>query len=70
MASQPNPQNDLRHATRLSHIYQMLAGLHRRNGQPNQAEALAAARLSLWSRWDAKLPRNSFVRRQLEAARI
>ncbi len=70
MASKPDPQNDLRHATKLSQIYGALAGLHRRNGQPGSAEALSALRLELWRYWDTKLPRNSFVGRQLEAARL
>jgi serine/threonine protein kinase len=68
MASKPDPKNDLRDATELSHIYEALAGLHRRNGHPDQAEAMSAQRLELWRNWDRKLPHNSFVHRQLEAA--
>jgi tetratricopeptide (TPR) repeat protein len=68
MASKPDPRNDLRDATELSRIYETLASLHRRNSQPDRAEAMSALRLELWRNWDGKLPHNGFVHRQLEAA--
>ena len=34
LAAKPDPENDLRRATKLSRIYEALAGLHRRNHQP------------------------------------
>jgi serine/threonine protein kinase len=68
MASKPDPRNDLRDATAISRIYEALAGLHRRNGQPDRAEAMTALRLELWRQWDRKLPHNSFIRRQLGEA--
>jgi len=68
VASKPDPRNDLRDATDLSRIYEALAGLHRRNGHPDRAEAMSALRFELWRNWDRKLPHNRFVHRQLEAA--
>jgi tetratricopeptide (TPR) repeat protein/predicted Ser/Thr protein kinase len=68
MAWKPDPLLDLRQATELSRIYEALAALHRRNGHPDRAEAMSALRLELWRQWDRKLPSNSFIRRQLEAA--
>ena len=68
MATTPDPQNDLRHAKNLSRIYEALARLHRRNGQPDQGEAMASLRLELWRHWNRKLPHNEFLRRQVEAA--
>jgi hypothetical protein len=68
-ASKLDAGNDLSFATKLSPVYEALAGLHRRNGNPDRAEAMSALRLELWRHWDSKLPHNSFVQRQLEAAR-
>jgi len=68
MASHSDPNNDLRHATALSRTYEALAGLHLRNGQKDRAQTMSALRLEIWRNWDHKLPRVSFVHRQLEAA--
>ena len=68
MASNPDPGNDLRNATGVSRIYEALAMLHLRNGQPAQAQSMSALRVELWRNWDHKLPHVPFVRRQLEAA--
>ena len=68
LATKPDPANDLRHAIKMSRIYGALADLHRRNGRRDQAEAVAALRLELWRQWERKLPGNTAVRRQLEAA--
>lgn len=68
MASKPDPQNDLRHATKISRIYGALADLHARTGQAERAAGMAAQRRELWRHWDRKLPGNAFVRRQLDAA--
>jgi len=68
MASKPDPRNDLRHATKISGIYQALAELNRRNGESGKSESMFAIRVELWRHWDQKLPRNTFVRRQLDAA--
>jgi hypothetical protein len=69
MASKPDMRNDLRHALAISQIYGSLAALYRRSGQRDRGKALSALRVELWHHWDRKLPNNSFVRRQLEAAR-
>ena len=69
MATNPDSQNDLPHALGLSRIYEPLASLHRRNGQPERGALLSALRLNLWRHWDRKLPNNVFVRHQLESAR-
>ena len=41
---------------------------HREFARPDVAESFDARRLTLWQAWAAKLPRNAFVGRQLEAA--
>jgi serine/threonine-protein kinase len=69
-AWKPDPLNDLRQATELSGIYEALGSLERRSGRRDAAENLSSLRLELWRHWDGKLPHNSFVHRQLEAARI
>jgi serine/threonine protein kinase len=68
MASEPDPQNDLTHATNLSRLYQTLTELHRRNRQPDRAEAMTARNTEIWRHWDRKLPGNAFISTQLAAA--
>jgi len=68
MAWHPDPNNDLRHATSLSRIYEALSSLELRNGQTDHAQTMSALRLEIWRNWDHKLPRVSFVHRQLDAA--
>jgi tetratricopeptide (TPR) repeat protein len=68
MAFKPDPQNDLRHAVKLSRTYEALAALDRRNSRPEQAAALDARRLEIWKHWQTKLPNSSYVLRQLAAA--
>jgi hypothetical protein len=68
MAAKPDSGNDLRRAAKFSRIYEALAGLHRRNQQSDHAEAFSALRRNLWRQWDRKLPNNTYVRRQLQAA--
>ena len=63
LASQPEPENDLRHAVGMSHIYGSLAALHGRG------KSFATLRMALWEHWDRKLPHNEFVKRQIQAAR-
>ncbi|MBI3680812.1 MAG: serine/threonine protein kinase [Acidobacteria bacterium] len=70
LASKPKPESNLADAKDLSNIYQATARLHRRARQADAASAAEARRLELWEGWDRKLPNNSFVRRQLEAARV
>jgi tetratricopeptide (TPR) repeat protein len=68
MAAKPDLGNDLRRAAKLSRIYEALAALHRRNHQPEKADAVAALRRNLWQQWERKLSHNAYVRRQLQAA--
>jgi len=68
LASKPAPETDLRHATKLSRIYGSLADLRRRNREMEAAESLSQMRRNLWLAWDRKLPNNTYVRRQLQAA--
>jgi serine/threonine protein kinase len=68
MASNPDPVNDIRHATTLSRIYAALSQLHLRNGEPEHARANSALRLKIWQNWNRKLPNNAFVQGQLQAA--
>jgi len=53
---------------RLSNICRSAASLYRRVRQTQQASALEARRLEIWRQWDRKLPNNTFIHRQLEAA--
>jgi tetratricopeptide (TPR) repeat protein len=69
MLSKPDIRGDLAHALELSHIYGALAPLYRRTGQSDGAQEMSGRRLELWLHWDRRLPRNGFVRRQLESAR-
>jgi hypothetical protein len=68
MASHPDPENDLLHATTLSRIYGALTQLHLRNAEPDHAKATSALRLKIWQNWNRKLPNNAFIHRELEAA--
>jgi hypothetical protein len=65
-----NPENRLRDAVDLSHIWGSMAVLGRRTGRADFASALGAQRLDLWRHWDRKLPNNAFVLRQLAAAAL
>ena len=68
MAFKPDPQNDLRHATKLSRTYEALAALDRSNGRADDAANLEARRTEIWRHWQSKLPNNPFVLRQIAAA--
>jgi tetratricopeptide (TPR) repeat protein len=70
MATNLDPANDLRDATKLSSLYRSIATLYRRAGNLTKAEGMASRRLRLWQQWDRNLPGNAFVRRQLEAASL
>jgi hypothetical protein len=69
MAAKPEVLTDLRDVPRLSLLYAALARACRRTGNP-AAQDIESRRLELWRQWDRKLPNNSFIRRQLEAARL
>jgi serine/threonine protein kinase len=68
MASHPDPENDVLHATALSRIYGALAQLHLRNDEPDKAKENSALRLKIWQHWNRKLPNNAYVQRELAAA--
>ena len=68
LASHPQPEASLDDAVDMSRLYGVLAGLHRRSHHADVASALGLKRVKLWHHWNAKLPHNSFVTRQLEAA--
>jgi tetratricopeptide (TPR) repeat protein len=69
LAWEPKPATSLLDAVDVSRVYAALAVLHRRAHQTGLASTLEARRLELWRQWDARLPHNNFVRRQLDAAR-
>jgi tetratricopeptide (TPR) repeat protein len=68
MASHPDPDNDVRHATALSHVYAALTQLHLHNGEVEEAKNTSALRLKIWQHWYRKLPNNAFVQRELASA--
>ena len=67
-AWKPEPDTYLSDAVALSRIYAALAELNRRIGRNDRASSLGGWRQQLWRRWDARLPQNGFVRRQLAVA--
>lgn len=67
-AAKPKPETRLTEALDLSNVYESAARLHRRTGRADLASTLETRRLDLWQQWDRKLPNNSFIHRQLEAA--
>jgi serine/threonine protein kinase len=68
MLSNPDPQNDLLNAARISRLDAALAALLRRGGRMAEAVILDANRLTLWQQWNRKLPNNPFVLRHLTAS--
>ncbi len=64
-AGPTKPETSLACAVDVSHVYQSMAAVQRRNGRADLASALEAQRLSLWRHWDRELPQNPFVLRQL-----
>ena len=69
-AAKPKPESTLKDAVDLSRIYAAKSVLHRRAGQADLASSLDTRRRDLWRQWDGKLPNNTFVRRQQEAASL
>jgi len=63
LASHPRPLDDLRDAAALSAIYEGRDAL-----LGPRDERAGTERLDLWRHWDAQLPGNAFVARQLAAA--
>lgn len=68
MAAHPDTDNDLRDVPRLVALYENLSRLRSKTGDPKGAESIAAKRRDLWQHWNAKLPNNPYVLRQLAAA--
>jgi tetratricopeptide (TPR) repeat protein len=62
------PDTNLMDAVDVSRLYGALAVLHRRAGQADLASSFESRRVKLWRNWDANLPHNRFVLRQLDAA--
>lgn len=67
MASKPDPLGDLMDANKVSMMYYYMARVYRRAGDAARASAMDQQRMELWRRWNAKLPHNGFVQRQLVA---
>jgi serine/threonine protein kinase/tetratricopeptide (TPR) repeat protein len=65
-ASVSEANDDLRNTAKLSVLYGALADLYDRAGNDAKAAATAERRRALWRGWDARLPGNPFVRRQME----
>jgi tetratricopeptide (TPR) repeat protein/predicted Ser/Thr protein kinase len=64
----PKPDVDLEDAFDMSQLYESMATMYRQAGLHELGSGFEARRLALWRHWDAQLPHNSFVRRQLNAA--
>ena len=69
-ASNPDPQNDFRHAAALSQIYGSLAAACRRAGLAARESEISTRRLELWRSWERKLARSRIVKRQMELAHL
>ena len=69
-AAKPKQETNLADAVDLSNIYRAAAPLHRRAGHAGLAVTLETRRLELWEQWARKFSNNSFILRQLEAARL
>lgn len=69
LASKPKAEENLTDAVDLSNLYRDSAPIQRQAGQTELAASLESRRLALWQSWSAKLSKNAFVLRQLEAAR-
>lgn len=65
MASKPVPDLDLRDANGVSNIEAALSELQKKAGHTEAAAALDRTRRERWEHWNANLPNNSFVQRQL-----
>jgi hypothetical protein len=68
-AGHPEAETNLQQATALSCIYTETIHLCRRTGRDGQASELESRLINSWKHWDARLPNNNFVHRQLDAAK-
>jgi len=62
------PEDSLADAVRVSNLSSAAARIERKAGRDEVAAALEQRRTKLWQTWNAKLPNNPFVRRQLESS--
>lgn len=70
MAAKPDVTDDLQNTSRLSRLYERLGQLYAKTADVAEADTVHEQRLRLWTGWDAKLPGNEFVRRQIAAATL
>lgn len=66
LASEPDPETALRDASGISRVLEGLARAQVLAGNAKRAEEIAARRLGLWRHWQAQLPGNVFVERQVQ----
>jgi len=69
-AANPRTSDDLGDTVKLSQLYRTMIPLYRQAGAVSQAKDMQARQLALWRQWDQRLPHNSFIRHQLEAASL
>ena len=62
-------QTSLAAAVQESRVFAALGNLYRQSHQTDSESAIASRRLELWRHWDSTLTNNTFVRRQVEAAK-
>jgi tetratricopeptide (TPR) repeat protein len=65
----PHPESSLSDALVVTRLSTALANLHRQAHHGAPASEFEARNIELWRKWDSRLAGNSFVRRQLNAAR-
>jgi tetratricopeptide (TPR) repeat protein len=68
LASRPEPDKDLAHATGLSRLYEALGALYARTGHIDRARSMTVERREIWDTWSRRLPQNSFIQKQLESS--
>ena len=68
-ATNIKPETSLESAVDMSELYGVTGRMARRARRDALAAEMESLRLDLWLHWDAQLPGNVFVRRQLDAAR-
>ena len=66
LASEAKPETSLTDAVQVSRVYAALAALYGRAGQTAAESGMQARRVELWREWNASLPNNNFIRRQLD----
>jgi serine/threonine protein kinase len=68
VASEPKPLSILADAVHLANLYRTMAELARRAGNFERACTLEMQCVEIWHKWQEKLPKNAYVRGQLNAA--